>query len=368
MNNIIKVRLLLWCSLIFSFTTIACRQQEKAKEEILLVDEGRHIKKILIPLQMLSTKSFEEAKANLRVVLAKPGAPPILGDYTLLKNYVVFEAAIPFTPHLRYEIYYKDRKLKYFVIPASEVAPVITAIYPNEDSLPENLLKIYISFSDYMQEGVAAQHVALVKDGKDTLSNVFLDLQPELWNGDRTTLTLWLNPGRTKSDLIPNRQEGPNLEAGAHYEILVKPGWRNEFGDSITTAFSKKFVTVSRDMISPDINTWKIQAPPAGTKQPLTIGFKEPMDYMVIKNSIFVTDENYNVIEGDVEVTDNERLWHFVPNEKWKKGSYRIDIEPRAEDLAGNNLERLFEKDLAKPGPEPSQRVSVVRTKEFKVR
>ena len=55
-----------------------------------------------------------------------------------------------------------------------------------------------------MEEGRSTRYVVLVKEGVDTLKGTFLDLQPELWNDDATELTLWLDPGRIKLDLIPN--------------------------------------------------------------------------------------------------------------------------------------------------------------------
>ena len=36
----------------------------------------------------------------------------------------------------------------------------------------------------------------------------------------------------------------------------------------------------------------------------------------------------------------------FTPKRQWLSGYYTLEIEPRLEDVAGNNLERLFDKDL----------------------
>ena len=44
-------------------------------------------------------------------------------------------------------------------------------------------------------------------------AGTFLDLQPELWNAEGTVLTLWLDPGRIKRDLIPNKELGIPLKA-----------------------------------------------------------------------------------------------------------------------------------------------------------
>lgn len=64
---------------------------------------------------------------------------------------------------------------------------------------------------------------------------------------------------------------------------------------------------------------------------------------------------------GKIEVLHNERAWRFTPLTEWKKGRYILRVEPRVEDLAGNNLERLFDRDLAKPGAKPEDETGYVR-------
>jgi hypothetical protein len=368
MNHINRVRLLFYSSLIFSFWIISCR--DKTDNEIILEWENKRPTKIFIPQKLLDEPPKQWAITDhLRVTLAKPGSPQIIGTYSLRDEYVVFEPAIPFTRGLTYEVVYKDKKLKEILIPAPEgtKAPAVTGIYPNSDSLPENLLKIYVSFSEQMQEGVSAQHIFLIKDGVDTLSNVFLDLQPELWNYDRTVLALWLNPGRIKRDLIPNREEGAPLISGSRYELFIKPGWRDAVGDSISTVFQKSFLTVSRDTVSPDTDNWRLKVPNAGSLEPITLSFPEPLDYQVIKNAITVWDVDNIEQLGKVEVLDNERAWRFIPLTEWKKGSYVLRIHPRIEDLAGNNLDRLFDRDLTKPGAKLTEDGETVRLRWIQV-
>lgn len=362
MNYIFRIRLLLYGSLIFSFLIISCR--EKADNEIILQWENKRPVKIFIPQQLLDESPKDWAiPENLRVSLAKPGSPQMVGSFHLRDGFVVFEPAIPFTRGLTYEVVYKGKRLKEILIPAPEgaKAPVVTGIYPSSDSLPENLLKIYVSFSEQMQEGVSARHIFLIKDGVDTLSNVFLDLQPELWNFDRTQLTLWLNPGRIKRDLIPNQEEGAPLVIGSQYELFVKPGWRDAIGDSLLTAFKKSFLTISRDTISPDTDRWELKAPASGSLQSVTLSFPEPLDYQVIKTAITMLDPDGKEQLGKIEVLHNERAWRFTPLTEWKKGRYILRVEPRVEDLAGNNLERLFDRDLAKPGAKPEDETGYVR-------
>jgi hypothetical protein len=367
MNHIIRIRLLLCCSLIYSFATISCRNE--SANEIELGWEDNKVATIFIPDHWVDYETAESMKTNLLITLSEPGSPPIIGDYFLHNESIGFTPAIPFTKGMKYTVLYKGRILKEIQMPESRGIPSVTAIYPNADSLPENLLKIYIHFSEKMEEGVSAQHVFLIKNGVDTLRNVFLDLQPELWNQDRTMLTLWLNPGRIKRDLIPNREEGPPLEPGAHYQLRINSRWRNAFGDSLIATFQKNFITVARDTIAPDINHWTISTPGAETTDVLVVNFKEPLDYLVAINAVYVTDNVGHELPGTIELARNERLLWFTPANQWKKGRYKLRIEPRVEDLAGNNLERLFDVDLANPKSLPqAPKVSKVYYKEFEIR
>ncbi len=51
------------------------------------------------------------------------------------------------------------------------------------------------------------------------------------------------------------------------------------------------------------------------------------------------------------ESTQNkERAFLFYASESWKAGEYNLRIEGRLEDLAGNNLNRPFDKDLKTKG------------------
>ena len=36
----------------------------------------------------------------------------------------------------------------------------------------------------------------------------------------------------------------------------------------------------------------------------------------------------------------------LVPDKPWRTGVYQLNIDPRLKDLAGNNLERLFDEDV----------------------
>jgi hypothetical protein len=186
----------------------------------------------------------------------------------------------------------------------------------------------------------------LLKNGHDTAKHVFLDLQPELWNNDRTMLTVWLDPGRIKRDLQPNKQMGTPLQPGLHYVLIVKD-WQDTEGGKLQKPWQKDFFTGSRDSISPDIEKWAFPIPIKGTVEPLKINLGEPLDYMLLNNSIRLIDDIGSLVPGKLVTLDHETVLQFVPTRPWKAGRYILECESRLEDLAGNNLNRLFDMDLA---------------------
>lgn len=290
--------------------------------------------------------------AGLQVRLIKEGErTAVLGEFTRNASDISFAAVAPLTRGLRYEVLEGGISIGEIEIPESDdAAPELLAIYPTQDTVPENLLKVYLHFSASMTEGRSADFVHLLSSEGDTLKGTFLDLQPELWNEDGTVLTLWLDPGRIKLDLIPNKELGSPLQRGMSYALAVAPGWESKSGIASKALATKQFIVGDRDDLSPKADTWNLLVPEAGKKTPLTIEFGEPIDHTLAIMAIRVLDNAHEPIEGAVEISKEEQQFQFTPIASWKSGSYIIEIEGRLEDLAGNNLNRLFETDLSKPG------------------
>jgi hypothetical protein len=324
-----------------------CRQEQK---DITIVWENDKAKAINFPLKWTEGIAKDSVGKYIQVrLLNDTTRTAILGDY-IIKDAVVFEPLLPFARGSTYAIFVKDKKLAEFPIPAVDTgdAPRIVASYPQLDTVPENLLKIYIQFSHPMMESRSANFVRLVKNGTDTLHDAFLDLQPELWNEDRTVITIWLDPGRIKRDLQPNLKLGAPLRQSEKYRLIVSKQWKDTEGRELEKEHTWSFVTTLRDSISPDVDKWKMQLPKALSKEPLLIHMNESMDHFLLMESLQVTDKNGATVKGAFSHPVKDRMASFTPDEPWMSGNYTLRIASKLEDLSGNNLNRPFERDLLK--------------------
>jgi len=287
----------------------------------------------------------------LRATISKQNngsATTILGDWKIDDDSIVFKPLIPLTRGLKYEILFRNKKIGEIMIPLPDAssAPVITGIYPSVDTVPENLLKIYVEFSKPMPEGNSMDNFKLIKNGKDTLHRVFLDLQTELWNNEQTRLTIWLDPGRIKRDLQPNISLGAPLNKGNKYQLVVGSTLSDAEGIALGKIYKKDFIVANRDSTIPNPESWIIRIPKQGTLDVLRVELNEPLDYVLLNKAIRIFDAKGNPIEGKIRTSEKESVLLFNPSSAWRAGNYFLEIEARLEDLAGNNLNHPFDRDI----------------------
>ncbi len=326
---------------------LGCKSEQK---DLRILWKDEKATSIEIPGSLLPDVLSDSTLSYVSVRLMNaPDTTPILGILKHTEN-IEFTPIIPFTRGLRYEVFFKSEKIEDFIIPNADNAdaPQLVAIYPNTDTLPENLLKIYLAFSHSMREGQSEKYIQLIKNGKDTLHAVFLNLQPELWNNEGTVLTVWLDPGRIKRELQPNLLLGSPLTEKAKYQLVISNQWPDKQGRMLQKAFTKNFWVGKRDGISPIVENWKLQLPKVFSKAALQINVLEPLDHYLLMDCLHVLNKESKIVNGTF-TKENDQLINFLPAEPWEKKEYVLEIESRLEDLAGNNLNRLFDRDITQP-------------------
>jgi hypothetical protein len=353
-----------WISfLILAVFFFKCRQPDVAASVSIVSTKDKATGLIIRGVQI------EESNLSKRLTiqLVQPRErTSVLGEFKVDKGEIIFEPLVPFTSGLQYEVLLDNSIFAKIEIPKGRYeSPALVSIYPTQDTLPENLLKMYLHFSQPMVEGRSLNYVALIRNGSDTMKGTFLDLKPELWNAEGTILTLWLDPGRIKRDLIPNKVLGTPLHSGQEYTLYVADSWKSKNGLPLSSMYSKTFVTTFRDDHSPDLLQWTILSPPSRTRQPFEIKLPESLDYYLLKEGLAIVDSDRKLISGVVDISNEEQSFRFLPDKPWTAGNYAIQIEARLEDLAGNNLNRPFDRDVDNKTQEKDREIFI---KEFEIR
>ncbi|WP_146129910.1 Ig-like domain-containing protein [Flagellimonas meridianipacifica] len=300
--------------------------------------------------KVVSVEYETEESSGYTFHLKQNDQSPILGNLTCEKGTCTFIPIVAFTAGQTYEIRKNKKTIESFTIDHSskQKNPELIAIYPSMDTVPQNLLKMYFVFSHPMQHSKSAlDFISVFDNTAQKESDIFLEMETELWNKERTRLTLWLDPGRIKTDLIPNQEKGPPLLQKHCYTISIDSLWTSEQGYPLTRKYVKMLNVVGKDLQRPNPKLWEVNIPKENTQNPLEIRFNEPMDAVLILETIQVKNREGELIEGTFSLLENELKIEFKPEEKWILGNYSVHVNPVLEDLAGNNLERLFDTDLS---------------------
>ncbi len=307
------------------------------------------------------------AAGTLSLYTANPNRvdiPAVIGKSLRVNDKQKFEPRFPLQTGIQYFVAVGSEgdsgksRLFSFSLPKPEREPTarVAAVFPSADTLPENLLKFYVHFSEPMSAGDSYKHVRLLDERGDPVELPFLELGEELWDGENRRFTLLFDPGRVKSGLLPRRESGAVLESGKRYTLEILNTWRDANGQPLKASFRKSFQVGKPDGESPRVEAWKIASPRAGALDPLEIEFEESLDEALLHRLIEVRDPSGNPIEGTIAIDRNERRWRLTPARPWGEGRYQIQVRTLLEDVAGNSVGRPFEVDLeASDGrrPEP---------------
>ena len=285
----------------------------------------------------------------------KVAMPPIVGAWRVTQDRLRFEPKFPLVHGVRYRAVFHAKGesplVSYFELPPRKQArpTEVVRIYPSGDVLPENQLKFYVQFSAPMSRGGTYEHVRLREADGKVVDLPFLDLDEELWDPSMTRLTLLIDPGRIKRGVKPLEDIGPVFEEGKNYSLTLEASCRDATGQPLREKFEKVFRIGPADRSPPDPKRWRIESPKAGTRDRLVVTFDEPMDQALALRMIGViaATEGKVSIRGEPTLEKNEREWSFVPSEPWPRGRFLLSVATTIEDLAGNNIGKTFDVDLA---------------------
>lgn len=294
------------------------------------------------------------------------GKVPIAGRYGREGDALTFTPAFPLVAGQAYTARIQaagpEPDQVTFAIPFTTPAvdAVVTDVFPSGDVLPENLLRFYVHFSVPMAPHAAFDHIQLLDASGSADQAAFMRFKQELWNEDRTRLTVLFDPGRIKREVATNVELGPAIEAGKPYRIAIAGGWPSADGRSTLADFSKSFTASSALRERPDVQRWQVTSPCRDSRDALELVLDRPFDRHRLEGALrVVTGDGHNVA-GTVQIGTDERVWRFTPDQAWTGHEVRVVVDSRLEDVAGNNFRDLLDQPLTEERrDEPTTELSV---------
>lgn len=278
---------------------------------------------------------------------------PLLGRFEVKEERLIFRPSLPLASGRNYQAVWEDAKgqkgsLSFFLKPPSEIIPNVE-MRPRT-VFPANALKLYLHFSQPMEQGVFLDRLRLLDtNGKEVIGPF---RETELWSPDGKRLTVWFHPGRQKTGVNLNEEEGPVLRENTKHTLVVAGSWRSTSGIPLGADVRFDFQVGPADHTMPNLDRWQMTKPKADTREPLVVTFDEPLDPAMIRSALHLEHQGQHwPISVDVDETGT--VWRGTPEAAWSLGTYEWQVNPLLEDLAGNNLQHPFEVDAEKAQPSP---------------
>ena len=280
------------------------------------------------------------------------GSNAVQGRHTLEGEYLVFAPYFPFERGMTYVVRTKqadtDSNYSYHSFQPGKKQAVekaaVLSIYPTADELPENLLRFYFYFHTPMKKGQALDHIRLTDAAGNVDKRAFMEFKQELWSPDGKRLTILFDPGRIKRGVSTNMELGPALTEGKQYHLSISAAWQDVYGQALSVETKKEFVVGKAYRQAINVHEWEIHTPEANSLEALGLQADRIMDHALVQSMIRIKDGENNLIAGHWEVSEQEQLILFIPDQQWQKGMYQMIIDSRLEDVAGNNLLNLLDQ------------------------
>jgi len=220
--------------------------------------------------------------------------------------------------------------------------PGVIKVYPTSDSLPENLLRMYVLFSQPMKTDGNLEKIKLIDADGNVIQGAIFNNVYELWDKNQQQLTLLFDPSRVKKGLKANEIMGRALRPGIKYRLIID-GLEDINHRQMKNRFVKEFHVGMADTIPPAIDSWKIITPISNSLTPLEVYVPEMLDWLSAQQRLIIASERNEIVSGSVSLENMERCWKFFPEKPWSTGMYILHINTRLEDPSGNNLNGLFD-------------------------
>jgi hypothetical protein len=284
-----------------------------------------------------------------------PAAPAMLGTCARGGDALVFTPKYPPAPSLRLRaVLTRPGEAPVTVwfggVPDPVRAPStrVLGVTPSADVWPENILRLYVSFSAPMRMGLAWDHIRMLDAAGRAMGGMFVEIDQELWDPEGRRLTVLFDPARIKRGLVDHINEGPPLVAGSRATLQIEPFWRDAAGALLAEPFTHA-ITVAPPLREPlDPEAWRV-SPPASPNASLVVDFPHPLDAALALRALSVW-KGPAELPGAARLGAAETRYVFTPDQPWTPGRYALRADPVLEDIAGNRIGRPFDIDRRAPG------------------
>ena len=284
--------------------------------------------------------------------------PDVAGRCELKDGCLHFEPLFPFEPGVGYRASFTpsaviglgevtSQTIAFSMVKSASMSVThVQHIYPTSDSLPDNLLRFYLVFSNPMQRGFAEDQIKVLGSDGLPVADVLYRAPLELWDPSMRVLTVLLDPGRLKRGVGPNNALGPPLTAGDRYTLVIGAGMVDGSGQALAAGVAKPFRVTQAVREPIRIGQWRILVPAVCTCGPLILQFPGRRDWALLMNSMSVRLVDGRRVVGAVALDDWEDGWRFTPETPWVAGSYEVEVCSDLEDVSGNSLLAAFDRPL----------------------
>lgn len=233
-------------------------------------------------------------------------------------------------------------------VPAVVITPTtrVLRIDPGPDDVPENLLRFSVTFSAPMEQGSAAGHLRLLSGDGAELPGL-LPMPPELWDRRRCRLTVLLEPGRIKRGLQPGVQAGAPLAVGTSVTLVVDRELRDAHGAPLVAGAQRTFAVGEAIRSRIDPGRWSVRRS-AEVGGQVVVRFDRSLDRALVSRCLTVVGPGGAPVAGTTTLDDDALVWTFSAARPTAQ-DWRLRVDTELEDLAGNSVRRVFDRDLRDP-------------------
>ncbi|MEM9984334.1 MAG: hypothetical protein AAF804_04500, partial [Bacteroidota bacterium] len=139
--------------------------------------------------------------------------------------------------------------------------------------------------------------------------------------------------------------------------VIASPLQGNN-GKPLLQTYHKHFFTMPDDRVRPSLDGLVLDLPDPNSQEPLMLNFREAMDWGALENKVWVEFAG-QTFPTTLQATPQDSLFALIPQQAWQAGDYHLHFEASIEDLAGNNLLRLFDQDVTEMPPDDMSKPSV---------